>query len=229
LIKTLNALYDSTSSRTLAAWAQDPGTGATRSKPRYAKDKYALATGITPPLSPAISTLLQELHRLAAGDPLADVMPASALHFTFLAVTDALYDRPQPPQELASLKAAFMDIAPLTMTISDLRLVALPDQLLLAGTPDAVSLARRQHFADALLASPWKEALTQRYGNTPLPPPFWHSTLVRYEAARLPVRFREFFEKERASPFGAVSAPLVLALVNYNWSEKSILATGDSE
>ncbi len=229
MIKTLNALYDSTSSRTLAAWSQDPGTGAARSKPHYAKDKFALATGITPPLSPAIATLLQELHTLAAGDPLADVMHARALHFTFLAVTDALYDRPQPPQELASLKAAFKDIAPLTVTISDLRLVALPDQLLLAGTPDAVSLARRQHFADALLASPWKTALTQRYGNTPLPPPFWHSTLVRYEAARLPVRFRAYFEKERTSRFGAVNAPLMLALVNYNWSEKSILATGDSE
>ncbi|XZV66054.1 hypothetical protein M1D79_10630 [Enterobacter sp. SA24] len=129
-------------------------------------------------------------------------------------------------RKLASLKSAFMDIAPLTVTISDLRLVALPDQLLLAGTPDAVSLARRQHFADALLASPWKSALTQRYGNTPLPPPFWHSTLVRYEAARLPVRFRKYFEDQRASRFGGVSAPLTLALVNYNWSKKRVIETG---
>jgi hypothetical protein len=229
LIHTLNALYDSTSSRTLADWAQDPGIGETRRAPRYAKDKFALATGITPPLSPAIAALLHELHALAAGDPLADVMPVTALHFTFLAVTDAIYATPQPSQELTHLTERFNDIAPMTVTIRDLRLVALPDQLLLAGIPDAASLAQRQRFAEALLASPWKSALTQRYGNTPLPPPFWHSTLVRYEASRLPPRFREFFTRQQASRFGDVRAPLMLAMVNYNWSHKWIVGSGHSE
>ncbi|MBV7407148.1 hypothetical protein [Enterobacter sp. ENT03] len=229
MIDTLNALYDSTSSRTLAAWQQHPDIGERRRAPRYAKDKFALATGITPPLSPAIAALLQELHELAAGDPLADVMPATALHFTFLAVTDAIYATPQPPQEIPCLTALFNDITPLTVTIRDLRLVALPDQLLLAGIPDAASLAQRQRFAEALLASPWKSALTRRYGNTPLPPPFWHSTLVRYEASRLPPRFREFFARQHTSRFGEVRAPLMLAMVNYNWSHKGIVGTGHSE
>lgn len=229
MIHTLNALYDSTSSRTLADWAQEPGIGETRHAPRYAKDKFALATGITPPLSPAIAALLHELHALAAGDPLADVMPVTALHFTFLAVTDAIYATPQSPQDLTHLTERFNDITPLTVTIHDLRLVALPDQLLLAGIPDAASLAQRQRFAEALLTSPWKSALTQRYGNTPLPPPFWHSTLVRYEASRLPPRFREFFTRQQASRFGDVRAPLMLAMVNYNWSHKWIVGSDHSE
>lgn len=220
----LDALYDRTSSRTLTTWALDAGTGEPRTAPRYAKDKFALATGITPALTPAISTLLQDLHALAAGDPLADVMPPASLHFTFLAITDAIYLAPDTAEDLSALTDAFAAITPLTVSIHELRLVALADQLLLAGIPDAQSLQRREDFTAALQSGPWASALAQRYGNTPLPPPFWHSTLVRYEAARLPVRFRDYFLAHQQARFGEVSAPLKLAMVDYNWTKKALLA-----
>lgn len=51
----------------------------------------------------------------------------------------------------------------------------------------------------------------------------------RYEASRLPPRFREFFTRHEASRFGDVRAPLMLAMVNYNWSHKWIVGSGHSE
>lgn len=221
---SLNRLYDDTNLRTRSAWAAHPDTGARRTTERYAKDKFALATGITPTVTPAIAALLQDLYALTGDDPLADVMPLTSLHFTFLAISGPIYPNRVPPVDIASLTDAFAAITPLEVTIGDLRLVALPDQLLLAGTPDAASLASREAFVTALLASPWADALAKRYAGTPLPPPFWHSTLLRYDTERMPPSLREFFASREHARFGEVNAPLKLAMVNYNWSDATAVA-----
>lgn len=82
--------------------------------------------------------------------------------------------------------------AGLGITVRELRLVALPNQLLLAGIPDTLALRQRQAFCERLLTTDWQAALRLRHGNTPLPAPFWHTTLLRYQADCLPESLRRF-------------------------------------
>lgn len=222
----LDRLYDQTSTRAREAWASAADSGETRTEARYDRDKFALATGIMPPVSAPVRDLLLELHALAQGDTLADSMPLNGLHFTFLAISGPVYAQPARPAHYASLAAAFQAITPHQVTIRNLRLVALADQILLAGIPDELSLRRRQTLTDRLLSGEWQDPLKKRYGNLPLPPPFWHSTLLRYETTRLPLPFRAFFERHCGRDLGEVSAPLALAMVNYNWTTVTVLEGG---
>ena len=162
---SLSALYEATSERTLAAWQQVPDCGEVMQNAHYDPHRLALATGIQPPLSGAIASLRQKLAALTGDDPLADCMPASGLHFTFLPVTLPLHEKGQ-----------------------------------------------------TLLSSPWRDSLLARHKTTPLPPPFWHTTLLRYQAQCLPVPLRRFFIQERNRRYGDVAGPLILGLVNYNWT-----------
>ena len=160
-----------------------------------------------------------EVMQNAHYDPLADCMPASGLHFTFLPVTLPLYEKGQRPQELDALRALWQTWDGQTTRIRGLRLVALPGQLLLAGIPDEASQRARQTFCETLLSSPWRDSLLARHKTTPLPPPFWHTTLLRYRAQCLPVPLRRFFIQERNRRYGDVAGPLILGLVNYNWTQ----------
>lgn len=220
----LEHLYQQATERTLTGWQQQPDIGNLLSVPRYAQDKFALTAGITPVINAEIQSLLATLHQLAAEDPLADVMPPGAVHFTFLAITPPHYDTADAQDDFRQLTQAFQTITPLRVRLEKLRLVALPGQLLLAGIPDAYSLAMRAAFTQQLLASPWQNALHQRYPHTPLPPPFWHSTLLRYEAEQLPLHFRAFFMQHQHRFYGAVDAPLKLVMSNYNWSKARVIA-----
>lgn len=214
----LSALYEATSERTLVAWQKAPDCGEIMQQAYYDPHKLALASGIQPSLPTAIASLRQQLAIRVSDDALADVMPADGLHFTFLPITLPLYSAAEPPENMASLLTLWQRWRQHTVRINELRLVALPGQILLAGIPDEKSQQARQQFCDALLASPWLNHLIDRHAHTPLPPPFWHTTLLRYQAQYLPPSLRHFFLANRQQRYGSVEGTLKLAQVNYNWT-----------
>lgn len=217
-VDSLSALYEATSERTLAAWKTTPDCGELMQQDYYDPHKLALASGIQPRLSTAIASLRHQLAVLSDGDTLADVMPADGLHFTFLPLTLPLYHDTEQPENMASLRALWQRWQQNRVQIRELRLVALPGQLLLAGIPDEKSQQARQQFCEALLASPWRNHLIDRHAHTPLPAPFWHTTLLRYRAQFLPLSLRRFFLANRQQRYGNVQGTLKLAQVNYNWT-----------
>lgn len=215
---SLSALYEATSERTLVAWQKATDCGEVMLQDYYDPHKLALASGIQPVPSTDIASLRHQLAELARGDALADVMPADGLHFTFLPLTLPLYTATEQPENMASLLELWHRWRQRTVHIRELRLVALPSQLLLAGIPDEQSQQARQQFCNALLASPWRTLLLDRHAHTPLPPPFWHTTLLRYRAQYLPPSLRRFFLANRQQRYGSVEGMLKLAQVNYNWT-----------
>jgi hypothetical protein len=58
-----------------------------------------------------------------------------------------------------------------------------------------------------------------RHANSPLPAPFWHSTLLRYNADFLPAELRQFFLERQDIDFGEIAGELTLAKINYNWTK----------
>ncbi|MCT4702875.1 hypothetical protein MUA02_13530 [Enterobacteriaceae bacterium H20N1] len=216
----LQQLYSTTSEKTLVRWEAHPGRGEVMQQAFYDPRKLAITSGIKPALTASLHKLLCEINEQAAGDPLADAMPLSGLHFTFFAITMPIYqcaDIADIDPDLANIFAK--NAKNHLVSINNLRLVALPNQLLVAGTPDAKSHTAKESFARQLLASPWRNKLRERHGDIPLPPPFWHSTILRYQAEFLPARFREYFLAHQADDYGSVSAPVKLAFTNYNWTE----------
>lgn len=214
----LSALYEATSERTLVAWQKAPDCGEVMQQAYYDPHKLALASGIQPVPSADIASLRHQLAELVRNDALADVMPADGLHFTFLPLTLPLYTATEQPENMASLLELWHRWRQSKVHIRELRLVALPSQLLLAGIPDEQSLRARQQFCDALLASPWRNHLIDRHAHTPLPAPFWHTTLLRYRAQYLPPSLRRFFLANRQQRYASVEGTLKLAQVNYNWT-----------
>ncbi len=216
----LQALYSTTSEKTLAKWAAQPERGEAMQQAFYNQHKLAITSGIKPALTGRLKNLLVEINELAQDDPLADAMPLSGLHFTFFAITMPVYQRGDIADIDRNLSAIFANLAKnLNVSISNLRLVALPNQLLLAGTPDVKSYEAKEAFARQLLNTSWREKLRERHGDIPLPPPFWHSTILRYQADFLPARFREYFMAHQTDNYGDVAAAVRLAFTNYNWTE----------
>ncbi|WP_054178570.1 hypothetical protein [Trabulsiella odontotermitis] len=215
----LNALYRATTERTLAVWQNLRGSELVEQGNAYDPHKLAIGAGIQPVMSAEIRTLLQALADITRDDPLADVMPEAAFHFTFLPITLPLWTIDEPlPAKTEALRQLWASCQGATVIVSDLRLVALPGQLLLAGIPDARSVALRQQFCAQLLASPWENELRLRHASTPLPAPFWHSTLLRYRAQCLPEQLQQFFLERQACRYGDVSGALTLTKAIYNWA-----------
>ncbi|MRS16596.1 hypothetical protein GJV06_17050 [Enterobacteriaceae bacterium RIT691] len=214
---TLDALYLTTNQKTKNHWQAHPDSGKVK-PPAYDRQKLAIACGIKPLLPDKVRQLLAELNALAASDPRVDLMPVDSFHLTFLPITLPLYNAHDRPPETDDLQALWQPFRHQPLTVSELRLVALPAQLLLAGIPDAQARVQRDDFSATLLKTRWQEALRARHTNTPLPAPFWHSTLLRYQAEQLPQALRDFFIERESLRFGEISAPLRLNLVNYNWS-----------
>jgi len=77
----------------------------------------------------------------------------------------------------------------------------------------------RHSFCEKVLDSHWKNELLMRHTGSPLPTPFWHSTILRYGADFLPAPVREFIFERQAINFGDVDGELKLATVNYNWTK----------
>jgi hypothetical protein len=214
----LDNLYSATNLKTRAIWREsiDPGNPI---QAYYAPQKFALATGFQPQMSGPIKALFSELHSLTRNDSLADLQPVSGFHFTFVPLTLPLYEEnEQLPAKIDQLVGAWSPFEGQTITIRDLRLVALPGQLLLAGIPEIPATALRQTFCEQILNSPWKDELLLRHAKTPLPAPFWHTTLLRYGVERLPESLRSFFLERESQRYGEVAGKLKLVRINYNWT-----------
>lgn len=216
----LQKMYLSANENTIAMWLKNAGIGKAREENYYDPLKLALAAGIKPPVSGSVSHLIEELKRLTKDDPLADTLPTQGFHFTFLPLTLPLYNvNEQLPEKMEQLTNIWTEFHAKKIVLKDLRLVALPSQLLLAGIPERAAIELRQSFCEKVLDSHWKKELLMRHTGSPLPAPFWHSTLLRYSAAFLPVTVRQFFIERQALNFGNVAGELILAKVNYNWSK----------
>lgn len=219
----IHQAYEDTNRRTLSVWDAHPDIGIHRAEPFYHPDRLAITSGnraglLMAPLLSALETCIQD-------EPLANVAPLNGMHFTFFAVTQALYDKPDDAEELAGLIEIFKQHCDgHVMHISELRLVALADQLLLAGIPDAESLRVRQALVDHLLSTSWAGKIRERFPHTEIPQLFWHSTLLRYSAQYLPETLREFFRDNQHKNYGSLSLPVKLMMTNYNWSETFTLA-----
>ncbi|ELY4721676.1 hypothetical protein [Cronobacter sp. 153480017-3] len=216
----LQEMYRTANENTLAIWAKNAGIGEIRKENYYDPLKLALATGIQPTVPVKVSRLLCELQQLTQDDPLADILPAHGLHFTFLPLTLPLYNINEPlPANVEQLTTLWTQFDAKKIIIRNLQLVALPGQLLLAGIPENPAIALRQSFCEKVLETDWKNELLRRHHGSALPAPFWHSTLLRYNAAFLPATLRQFFLKRQDMDFGDVTGELILARVNYNWTQ----------
>ncbi|EPE7164972.1 hypothetical protein ACSMAE_002311 [Cronobacter sakazakii] len=216
----LQEMYRTANENTLAIWSKNAGIGEVRKENYYDPLKLALATGIQPTVPVKVSRLLCELQQLTQDDPLADILPAHGLHFTFLPLTLPLYHVNEPlPAKVEQLTTIWTQFDAKKIIIRNLQLVALPGQLLLAGIPENPAIALRQSFCDKVLETDWKNELLQRHHGSALPAPFWHSTLLRYNAAFLPATLRQFFLKRQDMDFGDVTGELISARVNYNWTQ----------
>lgn len=211
--------YRAASRQTLLRWREHAGAGRPLVAPFYPPDRLSITTGIKAAPTPAIRQLLTELRSRAGADPLAEVMPDHGLHFTLLALTPAQFSDDDAIDDLPALQAVFRACCGArAMRLDGLHLVALPNQLLLAGYPDEASLAARRQLAQQILASPRAGALRERYKNDPLPPLFWHSTLLRYQAEYLPEPLRRFYLDHQQQTYGAIAAPMVMMLADYHWA-----------
>ena len=216
--KMIHQAYEETTRRTLGLWQAHPQTGEVRSAPFYHPTRLAITSGNR--AGAPMAGLLARAEHAAQGDPLADIAPPEGMHFTFFAITQALYDRPEEAEGLAELTDIFRQhCAGHVMRLSDLRLVALADQLLLAGIPDEESLRVRQSLVEHLLGTSWAGKIKDRYPGAAIPQIFWHSTLLRYSAQYLPSTLRDFFHENQHQRFGEISLPVKLVMTNYNWTD----------
>ncbi|EKK3978565.1 hypothetical protein PU707_001018 [Cronobacter sakazakii] len=217
---SLQEMYRTANENTFAIWSKHAGIGEIRKENYYDPVKLALATGIQPTVPVKVSRLLCELQQLTQDDPLANILPAHGLHFTFLPLTLPLYNINEPlPANVEQLTTLWTQFDAKKIIIRNLQLVALPGQLLLAGIPENPAIALRQSFCEKVLETDWKNELLLRHHGSALPAPFWHSTLLRYNAAFLPATLRQFFLKHQNMDFGDVTGELILAKVNYNWTQ----------
>jgi len=221
----LENIYARRSRDTLQQWLITPeNNGQQVGKSFYPQDLKALTSGIQPSLNPAIKSLLNDIRCLTAADPLAEVMSEENFHLTFLAITSARYPHARDMPPGANLIAIFnQTVENRELAVADLQLVALPDQLLLAGIPGEQAEKNRKMFWDALRASEWQTPLQQRYPGQDAPPEFWHTTLLRYKAEKLPPGVRDYFISHSNCRYGAVSGEIRLALATYNWGEVAFL------
>lgn len=220
----LETAYNAESEATLAKWALRTNVGAAQTAP-FHPTRISITTGSYLPHADSVAALLARLADCVEADPVADLISPANLHATFLALSQPLYDSEAAIPALPEVREAFdAHCQGQTMRLHGLRLVALPNALILAGQPDSSTFERRQSFARALLASSWRVTLQERYPGRPIPPLFWHSTLLRYHAELLPEHLRRFFLAERGQRYGSISVPIRLLATSYDWKVARPLA-----
>ncbi len=216
-------LYDATCAATVARWADHASIGTIGVRP-FHPTKLSITTGNFLGFHAPILDVLSRIRRLVDSDPMADALDPASLHFTFLALSQPNYPSLDDLPDLADVRRVFArHCHRQRFALHDLRLVALPNALLIAGSPDASTAARRTAFAQDLLVSPWADSLRARYPTGTVPPAFWHSTLVRYQADYLPGQLRRFFAENQAVRYGDTSLEINLLATNYNWKVASRL------
>ena len=213
-VESVDSLYDATCQKTLARWADHDGTGD-KVEPPFHPTKLSLTTGNFSGFHPPLQGVLTQIRHLVGADPRADILGAESLHFTFLALSQPDYAGVDDLPDLADVQRIFARRCERQcFALRALRLVALPNALLVAGSPDPLTASRRAAFTQDLLASSWSDRLRARYPTGPLPPAFWHSTLVRYHAEYLPDPLRRFFMLNQAARYGDVSLEIKLLATN---------------
>lgn len=220
----IHQAYEDVTQKTIKLWERSAGSTTIRDAPFYHPTKLAFSSGNRPALSRDLQLLLRTMQETTQGDVLADLNPVNAVHFSFFAVTNALYDSVEQAEGREEVEAIFTRCcAGHVMHISQLRLVALPNQILLAGIPDAQSLEVRKQLADALLVSSWGDKVRARYPSGNIPQLFWHSTLLRYSADAVSPELQALFLRFQNQDFGEVSMPVRLVMCNYNWQQVEFL------
>ncbi|MEZ7211250.1 hypothetical protein [Pantoea ananatis] len=217
-----DALYAQRNSDTLQSWQRETvGAQQQTEKFFYPAGLKALTSGIQPVLNPQILSLLADLRGLTQGDPLADVMQPNHFHLTFLPVTPARYDSLQQLPALSLLTGAFrQSVTDFSLRVEVLRLVALPDQLLLAGIPEGRAVEQRAACWNALMSlEAWRDLLLQRHGGKTTPPEYWHTTLLRYRSTSLPDMLKSYFIDNMHRKYGAISGDIRLVFAVYNWTD----------
>lgn len=216
--------YQAASESALMRWKNCPGIGFIQPPP-FHPAWLAITTGAYLKNHQAVFELRADLENVVGDDPLADIVPRQCLHFTFLALSPHEYEtEARIPPLHHSLRESFREhCRGRRFSVSNLRLVALPNALLLAGIPGSETLKQRERFAKALLSSSWREHLVARYPNGSIPPLFWHMTLLRYHADCVSRKVREFFLARRDAEYGEICLPIRLVAANYNWKHFSDL------
>lgn len=215
----LQKIYFNRSQETIHEWLLEPGNDPNDKDVVFYPEKLlALTSGIQPELNPHIRALLSDIKSLTDNDPLAEVMREENFHLTFLAVTQSIYESYKEISDITDLAERFSHIIKNSeLKVKELQLVALPNQLLLAGIPDKESISLRQRFWDDLMNSDWRLKLQERYPGKALPPEFWHTTLLRYKSKKLPPLIREYFLSNSDMRYGEVEGKIKLVLAQYDW------------
>jgi hypothetical protein len=220
-IKEIESAYDASIDTALKHWSQNPSCGKAIAR-EYERELLGVSTGELFKPDFEVTQLHQQLLELQGDDERLDVVPYVNLHFTFLALAPHRYlSVAQLPAEIGLLREIYhKELSGFEFVVSELRLVAVKNGLLLAGIPDSKSFERRRALTDRLLNSKWAPYLRRRYGYRKVPPVFWHTTLARYESEFAPVGLRELFHSYCGRKLGEVNLgrPRLVA-VTYDWSK----------
>jgi hypothetical protein len=212
--------YETIEKNTLALWGKEPGIGDPQALP-YDEALFAFTTGQKFRPADALLGLHDELLEIGARDENLRVIARMNMHFTLLALSPHRHSGPNDyPAALGLLKSLYAQhVAQVPFRLSSLRLVSLPNTLLLAGIPNEEAHSARRGLAGALLASEWEPLLRARYEPYPIPPVIWHTTLVRSLRQFLPSNLREVFSRYRDTRFRDIDlGQPILAAVTYDWS-----------
>ena len=215
----LDAEYTDMTARGLAAWASAPSAGE-----RIPADPLRKRLGVTSGRLFAPSGALVDLHAalvsLATEDADVDVVPANSLHFTFLALAWDHYASAAEVPNTSQLRPLFAArTRDVPFRLEQLRLVAIPGALLLAGIPDHASATARAGLAADLMAADWAPHIAERYRGYPFPPRIWHTTLARSRRQFATPGMRALFAEYRDSAFDDLAlGPPWLVAANYNWA-----------
>ena len=209
-----------------SSWSQDAGVGKLIGAPE-GYSKIALSVGSQFQATPALGELFENLSTLAAKDKSLLMIAPANLHFTFLALTNHQWSRESdiPATLIKEVLPLANNIESFAWTLQELKLVAGPNFLLLAGTPSAEAIAARRAFCEAILRSKCATLTKERYANQAFPPILWHTTLCRSTYERFPKLVRDFNAQNQNKIWGNLELPRPLVrTVNYDWSFNSVVA-----
>jgi len=221
-LNDLDTLYLKTTQQSLVEWQLHPDPGAHVGHTHLTG--WGVAAGKKFQATGHLKWVLEALQQLASSS--VTPMKPENLHFTFLAIAKHIYAGPKdvPPLFAQAIAISKKYLPSVKMHISNLRLVALPNTVVLAGLPTEQLLEKRKEYV-ALMKNTdcWLE-IEKFYGNLPIPPPFWHTTLLRCTTQRMPSRVREFFLSQQEACFDdlILEAPEFCAMKS-DWSACAVL------
>lgn len=190
-------------------------------EPMHHESHLGLCIGKHANVSSMLRDLMDELHSL--NDENLITTPLSGLHFAFLGCSKHIWsDVYDLPEEISDLKNVSHDvICDTDIKLNDLRLLSLPNSLLLVGLPDENSYEMRQELADRILQSKWREYLLDRYNQYAIPPFIWHITLARYKKQHFSEQIKSIYLSYVEKSFGSMQlgSPNLVA-VNVDWQRK---------